>query len=205
MTDPLVRLYGGGRGMDVDIRLAHENRQFEHERVRFVLRRFKLDSFGHELLTMGGESKANQWLRFSAFNSMFPSFPFVLGIHRLRNLPLPGSAKTTSSDYSVHTDPNCVEPARFRKFTWCPFVVAYDELYETLAENVASAGLHLGLVFPRSGLKEGMVIHNDASEHFWTRGLCWVYKDEALDRKLYVQPFSDLIDAIHAGGHGWRP
>jgi hypothetical protein len=118
-------------------------------------------------------------LRFSAFNNVYPYFPIVLGSTRL--------------DEPIHRCKHSIEPARYKKFTKVPFVVAYQDFF---SERFVKGDLRsIGLVFPRRGFKHGLVIHNDDSETSWTQGSCWVYKTNKGVR-LYVQPYLQLLNGI---------
>lgn len=178
--------------------------QFEEARVRFLLNRLKLSQFKRRLLDAWERQHSEKRLRLAAFNHVFPTFPFLLCSHRLRGVPLPGRGdKVTPDSYQVHRDPASVEASRFKKFSRVPFVIAYQQMLEDLGEEAGERSV--AMVFPRKGLLHGLVIHNDATEQYWTHGLSWVYKPPDSDDRLYVQPFSALIDEIYANGRGWRP
>lgn len=188
--------------------LANQELQFEKSRVRFVLREFKLGApVERQLVREHFEATGRSELRFLTFHNRFPTFPFYFGASTLRGIAVPWTKGAvnghTPSDYHVHRDPQSTEPARFKMFHWVPFVIAYGQLYQTSLGE--ASGRKLGLVFPRHGFRDGMVIHNDESEQFWTHGLCQVFKDPKSERRLYVQPFSSLLAAIYDGGRGWRP
>ena len=82
-------------------------------------------------------------------------------------------------------------------------MVAFQQFY--CAHAAQQAGRQLALVFPRRGVSGGMCIYEDRSERYWSRGLVHVYKfdDEGKDRRLYVRPFTWLLDEVYA--NGWRP
>lgn len=162
--------------------------RFETGLVRHTLKRLSLPKHAErQIRDRWKEEHGERYLKFAAFNVVFPTFPFLLGSQRL--------------DVHIHKDPKSTEPARFKKFTQVPFVKAYDEFYQDVAEEAATRSV--ALVVPRRGFKYGIVVHNDDSEMYWERGSCWVYKGEK--RRLYVQPYADLLDAIHRNGHGWSP
>lgn len=185
------------------------NRQerFEHERVRWLLTRLGLARRINELRAEFRDryGRPGTLLDFSLFNNVFPTFPFLLGSNILAGMPITRGGKTVTlpSSYAVYRDPESTEPARFRDFSNVPFVVAYSYFYRTVASDNETR--KIGLVFPRKGFLHGMIIHNDESENCWRSGLCWVYKavTDKQDRRLYVQPFAAVIDAIRK--HGWRP
>jgi hypothetical protein len=204
---------------------------WENSLVSFMCQRFGIPKPAvRQLLRMCQQQAPTARLRLEVFLDQFPDFPIYLGASRLRGILLPytparqvaatdGSAevrddggeapppqdmtKRTKLDYRVSRDPYSTEVARFKKFQWVPFVVAFEQFRRENVEH--GADRPLGLVYPRDGLQRGMVIHNDSSEKFWTSGYCEVYKFPGSDVRYYVQPFSVLIDAISDGGRGWRP
>lgn len=186
--------------------LAGQEMKFERVRVRFLLRQFKLGAaVERQLVRKHHQDTGRSELRLATFCDRYSTFPFYLGFSTLRGIPVPWTAGAkdghTPPDYHVHRDMYSTEPARFRMFRWVPFVIAYGRFYQ--AAQGAAAGRKIGLVFLRHGISDGMVIHNDESEQFWTHGLCQVYKDPQTERKLYVHKFADLVAAIK--GSGWTP
>lgn len=189
-------------GGSLEARRNMELAQFEASRLKALMQRMKLADHLGAVFLQAEQMTGVRELRFAAFNELFPTFPFRIGCHTLRGLPLPYGDKKTPMDYWVHRDNQSVEPARFKKFNWVPFKIAYDQLVQQMA-NPADLR-KIALVFPRKGFTDGMVIHNDESENYWHTGLCWVYK-QADGSRLYVQPFTALIEAIYHQGRGWRP
>jgi hypothetical protein len=162
--------------------------RFEAALVRHMLKRLSLPkSAERRVRDRWQEQHGERYLKFAAFNAVFSTFPFLMGSTRLET--------------HVHEDPKSTEPARFKKFSRVPFVQSYEEFFQDVAVEAATRST--ALVFPRRGFRYGLVIHNDESETYWDKGLCWVYKGEK--HRLYVQPFVNLLDAIYRDGHGWRP
>lgn len=192
-----------------DNQIAHELVQFERERLKWLLTRFKLKHHIARLIRYCESETGTAALRFSAFNDCFPTFPFVIGCTRLQRVPMPGRVrkggqpKLTPLDYHIHRDPASTEPARFKQFQAVPFVGAYQTFYNEAAKH--ANGRAIALIFPRRGFLHGMVMHNDASEQYWSEGLSWVYKVPSTENKLYVRPLSALVEDIYDGGRGWRP
>lgn len=178
---------------------AFEQDQYERGLVTWVLTRLKLKHHSSRISDLAEAGGARK-LSFAAFNEYFTEFPFFLGCHNLKSLALPYGKKTTGFDYTVHADPDSFEPARFRKFSRVPFVIAYKHLFESL-----DSSRRIAMIFPRRGLQRGMVIHNDESEKYWQHGLSWVYKFPETGNRLYVMPAAPFIDSIYAAGRGWRP
>lgn len=187
-------------------RVAADLGSFERERLRWLLTRLKISRAQQNQIARTHQTATGRFeLRFSTFNEVFPTFPFVLGASKLQNLVVPhGPDKsfTTPANYAVHRDAYSTEPARFKKFHWVPFAKAFRDFYETVTSEARVR--KVCLVFPRKGFREGMCIHNDDTETYWEEGLCWVYKIPKTGNKLFIQPFNNLVDAIHANGRGWR-
>ena len=199
-NNPFSQLISGG---SEEIRESEESASWEHSRVRHLLKRTGLPkSAERKLLEEAKNFSDVSRLRFDLFNGEYHDFPFAFGTNRLRNLPVPYGKKQTSGNYQVHRDPYSTEPSRFKKFEWVPHVIAFRE-FQASREGSQDAR-PIGLIFPRKGFSQGMVIHNDATEQFWDEGLCWVYKDPTsmTGDKLYVQPFDSLLKTIR---QMWRP
>ena len=190
----------------MEARLAvDDDQKFEEGQVRFTLQKFKLQFYARQMVEQERQQNGSNYLKFAIFNEMFPSFPFIMGASRLRNLPIIRNGRTlakTPVDYEVHRDSASTEPARFKNFGRVPFQCAYQYFYDKASTD--DDGRKVCLTFPRKGFLRGMCIHNDSSEEHWTSGLSWVYKMPNGSR-IYVQPYSALLDAIHKNGRGWRP
>lgn len=197
------------RGQNPHNRLEHELLQFEQERLKWLLTRLKLKHHMSRIINRYKAETGRTELRFEAFNEHFPTFPFLLGCTKLQGIPMPGRLKAdgtqrvTPLDYHIYMDPASTEPARFKNFQKVPFVGAYKDFYAAAMKR--ARGRKIALLFPRKGFLHGMVMHNDASEQFWSEGLAWVYKVPETESRLYVQPLSALVDAIYENGRGWRP
>lgn len=181
-------------------------RQFEDGIVKFMLTRMNIAKYRADAIRENNFNATGvKLLSLACFNEYFTNFPFLLGANLLRRLEVPWSPKITAANYAVHTDPYSTVPSCFKQFNWVPFVVAYVALYDQMAAKSNNRGICL--VFPRKGLPRGMCIHNDDSEQYWPSGLAWVYKftDGGKDRRLFVQPFQSLVEAIYANGRGWKP
>jgi hypothetical protein len=168
---------------------AMDESRWEEAVVKHTLQRLGIDAnVRRKMAEIWHREKGIFALKFSVFNDMFSTFPYLFGTTRL-------------DGKHVHQDPKATEPSRFKKFAQVSFVEAYREFYQDVYNE---ADLRkVGMIFPRKGFKYGMVIHNDDTETFWSSGLCWVYKAKQGDR-LYVQPFSSLLENIKAS-HIWRP
>ncbi len=198
-------------GQDPQARIDHGDRAFERDRVAFVMKTLGCGPKKLKDLRAAGRDMAGQPdLYFDCFNAMFPEFPFALGASTLRHLPLPyktrgEQTKTTSPDYTVHRDYHSLEPMRYKAFEQVPFVVAYGKMSDRLQE--VAVGRSVGLVFPRRGIIQGLMIHDDINHRYWTEGFAQVFKyrdDGGTEFQLIVQRFSDVIKAIAAEPGNWR-
>ena len=169
-----------------------EIQRYEASRVEFLLNRCNMGRWRSRLYSAAEETLGHRVLRLSVFNDFFPDFPIVLGASRLDGVKL-------------HTDKRSLLPALFRDFESAPFVAAYEEFFEA---NIDKAqGRAVGLVFPRKGLKQGLIMHNGGLDAYWVKGTSLVYTGGTRKApvQLYVQAYQSLIDAIYGKGHGWRP
>jgi hypothetical protein len=167
--------------------------QFEEGRVKFVLNRCKLLDHKRELLRARARELGQFGrLTFDLFNERFRDFPILLGSHTLGGIKL-------------HQDQRSVLPNWFTNFPKLPFVEAYREFY--VARHELANGRPLGVVFPRHGFRQGMIIHNGGLDEYWYRHTMVVYHGGTSKKsyQLFVQAFSPLIDAIYNKGRGWQP
>lgn len=166
------------------------DRQYEDQQVSYVLRRFKLTDRATvaDLRRQSMDETGTGALTFKAFNEQFHSFPLLLAASRLRGVKL-------------HLEPTALLPAWFKDFTGTPFALEYAEWYRRAAPR--AEGRSIGLVFPRKGIRGGLVIHDEMSDYRRFRGFTGVYVGD--EKLLFVRPFQTLIDTVWANGHGWRP
>lgn len=172
---------------------ARADAEYQNRLVGFVLKRFHLERQERHLRKRDEREGGAGDLKFSLFCDEHRTFPVLLGANPLRGTTL-------------HTDPRCFLPQLFKNFDKAPFVTAYEEFFEQVADK--ADGRAVGLVFPRKGIRHGLVIHNgDDLDRRVFHGLVMTYhggtKKERLN--LYVQPFQTMIEALHNEGHGWRP
>lgn len=170
---------------------------FEEGKVSYLLGVFKLNirKVGNELRQIEEAERGQPNLTFRAFHSAYPTFPLVLGTDRLAGAAL-------------HLNPKAMIPSLFKEFSQAPFVTAYDAFYEKNAGR--ASGRPLGLVFPRKGFKQGMLIHaaetpTDLPLCAKESLLCYVGGTKKHRHWLVVRSFARVLEAVHNGGHGWRP
>ena len=185
--NPFSRLIesGGLEGVD---RLNDE--RFEHAKVRYVMQRVGLSKRVSELQRTISSNRDEQVLSFEAFRSAFPDFPVQLTCVNINKPPL-------------HRDRHAVHPRWFRNFRHLPFYKPYAEFYENVGDGLTP----VGLIFPRKGFQQGLVLHNGPLEEYVpSNGGAHVYVGGGKEpMTLVVQPLSCLLDQIYRKGRGWKP
>lgn len=161
-------------------------RQWESARVEWTLRRLKLEPQRKEILT---SSVGNQYT-FAEFRRVVSNFPLHL------------IAEPLKDSMPIHRDPRAIHPMWFKSFRGLPFVKRYEERFEELYSTFQ--GKPFGMVFPRKGFAQGLVLHNGDWDLFVpTQSSCHVFKGgKKHAMTLLIQPYSGLIDHIREG-LGW--
>lgn len=161
-------------------------KQWESARVEWTLRRLKLEAQRKELFAtaVGGQ------YTFAEFHRLVPGFPLVLFAEALRD------------ERPIHRDPRTIHPMWFKAFRGLPFVQRYEERFEELYPSLQ--GSPLGMIFPRKGFAQGLVLHNGDWEQFVAPcSSCHIFKGgKKRKMTLLVQPYSGLVDHIR-DGLGW--
>lgn len=168
---------------------AHEkDRAYENARVRFMVARLGMGRAAHTLADRHAELYGSRGLTFGVFAEEYPDFPVLL-------------AASTLGGVELHQDNRSVFPNWYRRFPDLPFVAPFEAHLERVAGKVRS-GFAAGLVFPRKGFGQGLVVHTDVPSAEFGRGGCFTYRGGTRGRpvELHVRPFSDLVDAVRAGG-----
>lgn len=170
---------------------------FEEGKVTYLLKAFKLHVRNASRVLREAQENATGTpnLTLSAFNSVFPSFPMYLGASRLGGIQL-------------HLENSAMIPAMFKTFGATPFVSAFDAFYEVSEDR--SGGRPVGMVFPRKGFKNGLIIYATDDLKVLPFGeregyFAYVSGKKKAQQWLLVRSFQKTIEAIHNGGHGWRP
>lgn len=165
--------------------LAHEERL-----VAFTFKALGMADRSRALALRRERQTGERRLTFRDFCDEYRSFPLLLGADRLAGV-------------SLHTDPRMFLPALFKSFHKCPFVAAYDAFAERARRLAGSRAV--GLVFPRKGIPHGLVAHDgeDLPPRVFD-GLVLVYRSRG-GRRLFVQPYRNLLAGLYADGDGWRP
>jgi hypothetical protein len=161
-------------------------RQWESARVEWTLRRLKLEPQRKEILAA---SVAGQY--------SFSELRRVVG-----NFPLRLVAEPFRGELPLHRDSRSIHPMWFKAFRGLPFVQRYEELYEELSASFD--GKPFGMVFPRKGFAQGLVLHNGDWDLFVPpQASCHIFKGgKRHAMTLLVQPYSGLVDHIREG-LGW--
>lgn len=176
---------------------ARADSAFEEGKVNYLLKTFNYNvrKAGAELSKLAEQQNGSPDLTFRAFHQQEPSFPLYLGASRLDGVQL-------------HLESGAMIPALFKTFGAAPFVTAYDRFYEATAERAGDRPV--GLIFPRKGFKNGLVIYaaDDLQviplgerEAFFT----YVGGKKKDRHWMLVRSFQKVLEAVHNGGHGWRP
>jgi len=164
-----------------------QSSKWESARVEWTMRRLKLDSQRKEMTSELGFSGD---YTFEAFSRMVPTFPMdIVAEPRKGQLPL-------------HRDQKAVHPRWFKTFRSLPFVQEYEVRFGECSKE----GRPFGMVFPRKGFLQGLILHNGDWELFVPpQSSCHLFKGgKKRSMNLVVQPYQGFIDHVR-NGISWRP
>jgi hypothetical protein len=163
---------------DTDVRAI----KWETARVTYTINRLKLGAHIAGQLRSSGSSN----MTFEAFNERFPSFPVIL-----TGTSLPGVT-------AIHRNTSAVHPMWFKSFCNLPFVKFYeDELQRYGTETSDTGGRPLGMVFPRKGFRDGLIVHNGDWQTFSpSNSSCHLFKGKNRHSTLLVQPYAAFLDHV---------
>jgi hypothetical protein len=171
---------------------------FEDTKVRHVMDRVGLVEEKKRLLRYVRRRYEAERLTFRVFNEVFSTFPVYLSCNRLGNVE------------PLHKNPKAILPIWFKTFLHLPFMEAYEAAYDAWPAKDRP----FGMVFPRNGFKQGLIVHNgDLHQFVPPNASCHVYlggSDKKRRKKqhhqimLVVQPFTAFLDHIYNRGHGWK-
>jgi hypothetical protein len=169
--------------------------EFEEGKVRYLLKVFHLSKAAErEIFNRAERDTGKSDLTLDAFNAVFPSFPLVLGASRL-------------DGFQLHLEQAGLLPALFKTFGSTPFVQAFERFYETTID--AANGRSVGLVFPRKGFKNGLIVYavDDLQQvSLMERETFMAYVSGKKKKHwLVVRSFQSTLLAVYNSGHGWRP
>jgi hypothetical protein len=164
----------------------------ETRSVEFLLRQLKLSKQKRSLQALAEARTGYRFLTLDLFAEKWPSFPILMSYSQ-------------EAGNGLHEHKKATLPALFTRFSFAPFIKFYEEWFEQ-AERLAN-NRTIGLVFPRKGIRRGLILHNGGLDGVWFRGTVCTYTAGTREHpsKLYLQAFAPLIEAIYANGHGWKP
>lgn len=152
---------------------------FEAGRVKYLMGvcGFKPRDLNQVRAAAGGR------LSFPAFHAEFPDFPYLLRASRLDGVKL-------------HEDQKAILPRWFDRFLGLPFMPVFEDVLAEVWDTRNGRGV--GLVFPRKGFAQGLVVHSAAALAGWSSGPCFAYKADGvrIPCDLYVRPFSALVKEL---------
>jgi hypothetical protein len=121
--------------------------RWEHARVEFILKHLGLVQHKKAFKNFVREKKNDGLFTCELFLAAFPAFPLLLGTSTLPMIHEP-----------LHRCEKAFHPEWFRNFMKLPFMEAYSELHDKYGDRTESAAV--GLVFPRKGFPQGLLVHN---------------------------------------------
>ena len=157
---------------------GHRALQWENNRVEWTLNRLGKKSVKKEILAGAG----NNFLSFDDFNN-HADFPIKLFAEYLSDIP------------PIHKNQKFIHPFWFKSFLRLPIVERYSDLFE---KEVRNTDKPIGMVFPRKGFLQGLIIHNgDFEIYLPNNASCHLYRgSKASQHVLVVQPYAGLVDHI---------
>lgn len=156
--------------------------QWEHARVEFVLKHFKIRHRRREILDTVEARSGVRHLNFAAFAAAFPTFPVEL------------STDTLADHVPLDRNKKAVLPYWFKSFESLPFVPPFLDLVRDRVDD----GRIVGLIFPRRGFQQGLVIHNGDERFIPSQVSCFIHRRRVRKRDMtfYVLPFHVFLDQI---------
>jgi hypothetical protein len=159
-------------------------KHWESSRVKWTLQRLNIVKQRKELACLAGNGAHT----FVEFNRVV-DFPMYLCSDSLQGIK------------PIHRDPKAIHPLWLKSFRSLPFVERYEEHFRTMISTYKHKPL--GMIFPRKGFAQGLIIHNGDWELFVApNSSCHVYRSKKQAMNLIVQPYSGFIDHIREG-LGW--
>jgi hypothetical protein len=173
---------------------------YEHGRVTFMLKAIATETGGDVLRrcrALAKNERTDDLLTFDDFHRVVSNFPISLSASRLVNHAISGTKKKTSYDYSVHADPMSTIPELFKNFRVVPFVSAWKLYYGEQGVNTVC-----GVVFPRRGFQNGMIVHNHRQLGIDDESPVIANIEPDTKTRLYVQSFRGLLNQLMKSG--WK-
>ena len=118
--------------------------------------------------------------------------------HEHVDLPIRLGFDALAGVIPLHRDQKAVLPNWYKHFLNLSFVKAYDQAFEGLRVKNETP---FGLIFPRKGFAQGMIVHNGDMEKFVPpRTSCHFYRGGSKYKmNLVVQPYVVLVDQLRDG------
>jgi len=92
----------------------------------------------------------------------------------------------------IHKDTSAVHPAWFKGFLKLPFIESYKDILTSRSDSVEI----VGMVFPRKGFQNGLILHNGHWLNYVPQGSGFHLYRGKNDRVLTVQSFSDFVTCL---------
>ena len=168
----------------------YKSLMWEHDRVNFVLRRLKLDKLTPILISRAKRATGDKRLAFGIFNELFEDFPLFLTCDNLSHLPNPW-----------HLLPSAVFLSWFKSFRTVPIVKAFKGKLECYPSETRP----IGMIFPRKGFEQGMIIHDGPIEKLVppnTGYFAYTGKKGKQYNTLVVQQLAPMLDWV---AKTWKP
>jgi hypothetical protein len=202
---------------------------YEHGRVNYTLGRVGLGDLKRHLLRESRRNLETGRFTFLQFNEHFRNFPVYLGCSNLSETVLAPREERDAKEpelrpveedrpqkkkrekkkprgpHQLELRQDAILPKWFMEFSHLPFYDVYLAMHERVAEK--ADGRPVGLIFPRKGIRQGLIIHNgDMDTYVPEKTSCHLYRGGGRHPiVLVVQPYAGFLDHIYKNGHGWVP
>jgi hypothetical protein len=181
-----------------DLATYELDRGWEHARVRYALGRLGLGSYRKRLEKKARDLQGTDYLTFALLDEEFPTFPIRLTANRMATTEKKeGGEKKIVPAEPLHRNPKAFHPEWFKNFLALPFSKLYEEAFGSLGQVTQLKPI--GMVFPRRGFPQGLVIHNgDVHDFLSPQSSCHLYVGGGKKpMTLVVQSFQSMLDCIH--------
>lgn len=157
-------------------------KRWQHSRVHWTVQQLALQKERKQFERQNG----NELLTFEWLNGLGCLPVYLSYVHDLGKQPL-------------HKQPKAVQPNWFKAFPSLPFISHYVELVKSIPVNIDKP---IGLIFPRKGFGQGLILHNGDLEDYvpFDTG-CHVYrmKENSNNDFLIVQSYSSFVESLKSG------
>jgi hypothetical protein len=151
---------------------------WEHSRILHLLQVMQLTHLKPQIKNI----TATDLFTFDAFLQVCSAFPMHLFFD------------TLSDQIPIHRDNKSVHPMWFKSFTALPVIKKYTEKIKQCSWDFNCCPV--GLVFPRKGFQQGLIVHNGSFEKYVPESSgCHIYKQEG-GSTLIVQSFTGFLSNL---------